>query len=185
MEYKMKKLLSMFLVSMSMFFVSCSNMEVGFEPESVFYSGGVVYIYLDKDMKSDEKYKVFINGENTDISLMTGYKTRFRIKPGNTIIKILHGTETADINLTIDASKNYYLQVRKDNQDKMEIMQIEKKSISKEVKNTPLYVDEKEVPEKISKKEASKQDTMKTEEKSVEKSTESKTTFYYNPLDGE
>jgi len=190
----MKKLYLLLVTISAMFFVSCSNMEVGFEEESIFYRGGVVYIYLDKDMKSDEKYRVYINGEDTEISLMPGYKTRFGIKPGETRIEIVHGRETADINMKLEASKNYYLQVQKDNSGKLEVVQIVKESIDSSVKNTGLYVDENE--EKAGKdksKETAKETQQMTkrtseekiQEKSVEEPQEGETTFYYDPLEGE
>jgi hypothetical protein len=191
----MKKLYQLLLAMSAMFFVSCSNMEVGFEKESIFYRGGVVYIYLAKDMKSDEKYRVYINGEDTDISLMAGYKTRFGIKAGDTRIEVVHARETADINIDLKASKNYYLRVQKDQNGKIEILQIVKDSIDSSVATTPLYVDEKEQKvssEKKEKKSAagvekteSKQDVKKVEEKSVDVPKEGETTFYYDPLDGE
>jgi len=193
--FYMKKLYLVLLAMSTIFFASCSNMEVGFEEESIFYRGGVVYIYLAKDMKSDEKYRVYINGEDTDISLMPGYKTRFGIKAGDTRIEIVHARERADINMHLKASKNYYLRVQKDQNGKIEILQIVKDSIDSSVATTPLYIDEKE--QKISgvKKEKNsaagvektepKQDVKKVEEKSVDAPKEGETTFYYDPLEGE
>ena len=190
----MKKFYLLILAMSAMFFVSCSNMEVGFEEESIFYRGGVVYIYLDKDMKSEQKYRVYINGEDTEISLMPGYKTRFGIKPGNTRIEIVHGRETADISMDLAASKSYYLRVQKDNDGKLEIVQIVKDSIDSSVKNTALYVDEKEEKQNTQKneqnsktpeKKSAQTGTKTVQEKSVEKPKEGETTFYYDPLEGE
>lgn len=201
----MKKLYLLLVTLSTIFFVSCSNMEVGFEEESIFYRGGVVYIYLDKDMKSDEKYRVYINGEDTEISLMPGYKTRFGIKPGETRIEIVHGRQTADVNMKLEASKNYYLRVQKDNSGKLEIIQIVKESIDSSVKNTGLYVDENEEKAVTNKPKETVKETQKTtestknkstesgnkttedkvQEKSVEEPKEGETTFYYDPLEGE
>ena len=186
----MKKLYLLILAMSAMFFVSCSNMDVGFEEESIFYRGGVVYIYLDKDMQSDVKYRVYINGEDTEISLIPGYKTRFGIKPGNTRIEVIHGRETADIKLQLIASKNYYLRVEKDQNGKIEIVQIVKESIDSSVKSTGLYVNENEKKADSKKqvqtvKEKPKTADKKLQEKSVEEPKEGETTFYYDPLEGE
>ncbi|QOP46445.1 hypothetical protein [Sulfurimonas paralvinellae] len=172
----MKKIYLLIAAMMSLFFVSCSNVEVGFEEESIFYQGGVVYIYLDKDMDSNEKYEVYINGEDTEISLMPGYKTRFGIKPGTTTIEIHHGNEKAAVTMQLKSSKNYYLRVQKDSHGKMEIIHIIQESIGDNVKNTPLYVDEKDEKPGA---------TQKVEKKSEPQNKEGETTFYYDPLEGE
>ncbi|WP_152183285.1 hypothetical protein [Sulfurimonas indica] len=198
----MKKLYLLFMALFSMSFVACSNMEIGFEEESIFYRGGVVYIYLDEDMKSDAKYRVYINNEDTEISLIPGYKTRFGIKPGDTHIEIVHGRESAAINMHLEGSKNYYLRVQKAQDGQMEIAEVKKDSIDSSVQSTPLYVDENEeksekteakveksadTTESIEKKETPQKKTEQEsiDEKSVDKPKEGETTFYYDPLEGE
>jgi hypothetical protein len=162
-------------------------MEIGFEEESTFYQGGVVYIYLDKDMQSNEKYEVYINGEDSEISLMPGYKTRFGIKPGNTRIEIVHGKEKAAVTMQLQASKNYYLRVQKNADGKMEIIHIVKESIDSSVKNTPMYVDENEQKSvdtvQVEKTEKSEKKSKPVSETKEDK--EGETTFYYDPLEGE
>ncbi|ADN09967.1 hypothetical protein [Sulfurimonas autotrophica] len=186
----MKKVMLFLLSLSSMFFVSCSNMEVGFEEESIFYRGAVVYIYLDKNADKNAQYKVYINGEDSEVSLIPDTKTRFGIKAGKTNISITKGSQKASIVLMLEGAKSYYLNISQNNNGKLQIKEVQKESISKDVKSTSLYVDEnenkmKEVPsvtvsEETDTKKAAKKKTVQKTDKD-----ESETTFYYDPNDGE
>jgi len=186
----MKKVMFVLMSLSAMFFVSCSNMEVGFEKESIFYRGAVVYIYLDKHTDKNAQYKVYINSEDSEVSLIPNTKTRFGIKAGKTNISIVKGNQKVSIVLMLKNSKSYYLNVSQNNDGKLQIKEVQKESISKDVKSIPLYVNEnenkmKEVPSVRANKET---DTKKAAKKKTVKKTdkdESETTFYYDPNDGE
>jgi len=176
----MKKLMLVLMSLSAMFFVSCSNMEVGFEKESIFYRGAVVYIYLDKNSDKNAQYKVYINSEDSEVSLIPNTKTRFGIKAGKTNITIVKGSQKASIVLMLKNLKNYYLDVSQNSDGKLQIKEVQNKSIAKDVKSTPLYVDENENKMEEVPSVSVKNKTVKKTDKD-----ESETTFYYDPNDGE
>ncbi|SFV55593.1 hypothetical protein MNB_SM-4-1526 [hydrothermal vent metagenome] len=183
----MKKVSILLMSLLSFFMVSCSNLEVGLEEDSVFYGGGVLYIYLDDEKAIEGEYKVYINKEDTEVSLTNHFKTRFGITPGQTNIQILRGTDSASIDIFLQASNNYYIKVIKNNQDKIEISQVQRNELAVDADESALYLDE-HTPEETSKtvnseevKATSMKDTAKKEVKrpaSVE--TENETTISYD-----
>ena len=184
----MKRVLLILISLSSMFFVSCSNMEVGFEKESIFYGGGVVYIYLDKNADKNAQYKVYINGEDSDVTLTADTKTRFGIKSGKTNITITKGNQKASIDLILKASKNYYFTVSENSDGKLQIVKVQKENIAKDVKSTALYVDEnKEEKDNTTSISTIKETPQAKIKKKLQKKQNdtSETTFYYDPNDGE
>ncbi len=184
----MKKVMLVLISLSAMFFVSCSNMEVGFEKESIFYGGGVVYIYLDKNADKNAQYKVYINGEDSEVSLIPDTKTRFGIKAGKTNISIVKGNQKASIELILKASKNYYFTVSENSDGKLQIVEVQKESIAKDVKSTALYVDENEEEKDNTTNASTIKETpqVKIKKKLQQKQKDvSETTFYYDPNDGE
>ncbi|MDF1883887.1 hypothetical protein JHD49_08060 [Sulfurimonas sp. SAG-AH-194-C21] len=179
-----------FLTLLSMFLISCSNLEMGFEEDSVFYGGGVLYIYLDDENAKNGAYKVYINEEDTEVFLANHFKTRFGIKPGQTNIKVVSGSLSDSVNIFLQASNNYYLKVTKNKNNQIELIQVQKSELATDAKESALYTDEN-VKEKSSsvvetpKEEVSEvvvaKSTSKGEVKEAqEDETESETTITYD-----
>ncbi|WP_457747156.1 hypothetical protein [Sulfurimonas sp.] len=162
----MKKLqifLAYFLLSFLT--VSCSSMQVGFDEESPFYDGGVVYIYLDGDVNGEKTYRVYINNEDSEVSLVPGTKTRFGIAPQEIKIEILKGKQSASIDLNLKESQSYYLRVKDSHAGKLEIIEMPKSALE----------------DTQDKNATSSGET--TELKSVDEIQESESEFYYDPLE--
>ena len=148
----------LFLLLMS----GCSNMQIGFEEDSPFYDGGVVYIYLDENASEDTQYRVYINNEDSEVRLLPGAKARFGIEPEDIKIDILKGRQSATIDLKLEKSKSYYLKVQESNDGRLEIIEVNKSAFEHEDKKEA--VDENIV-----------------ELKNVEDIKEGETEFYYDP----
>ncbi|MDF1877461.1 hypothetical protein JHD47_06490 [Sulfurimonas sp. SAG-AH-194-L11] len=137
------KILSVLLLGLlSFFIVSCSNLKMGFEEDSIFYSGGVLYIYLDDENAKEGEYKVYINEEDTEVFLANHFQTRFGVKPGQTNIKIVNGSLSDSIDIFLQASNNYYLKVTKNTENKIELRQVQKSDIAADAEQSPLYTDD-------------------------------------------
>ena len=158
----MKKVFSTVLVLISIFFVACSNMTIGFEDDSVFYQGGIVYIYLDKQSDASQQYEVFVNDEDTEVTLIPNKNTRFGIKPGETKIAIKMGNRRALLEVNLKASTSYYFHVTLDESNKLSLHQVQKNSLDDTIESTPLYLDEKNIQavEKVENKELQEGETI-------------------------
>lgn len=176
------------------FFISCANMQIGFEKDSVFYNGGIVYIYLDDKDNESVKYRVYINGEDTEITLANHAKTRFGVQEGKTTINILDGKKRASIELFLSKANDYYLKIVKKTKNDLSIVQVQKNSIGVDVKNTPLYIDESFI-KKQNNEEAKQtisdygEELIQDQNTSVNENTKTPdngdSIFYYNAEDGE
>jgi len=178
----------MFIISfIVLVFTSCSNMQVGFEKDSPFYGGGVVYIYLG-DVKSIDKYRVYINNEDTSVDLCANTKTRFGIVEGQTNIQVVKGRETASIDIFLNKSNEYYLKVITNEKNTIMLVQVPKSSINTNVKITPLYMSEK-AKKASTEADATAIKTDYDEDSNVSKFTKTPangdTIFYYDPQEGE
>jgi len=168
----MRKISLIIMLIISVFLVSCSNMKIGFEKDSIFYNGGVVYIYLNDESNTTDKYRVYINGEDTEISLTNHVKTRFGVQEGKTTIEIKKGKKIAIINLFLSKATNYYLKVTKNKNNAIKITQVQQNDINANIKETPLYTDDN------TQKKSSVNENTKTPDNG-------NTIFYYNAEDGE
>lgn len=139
----MKKLFVTVFVVLMTFMSGCSNIQVGAEEDTPFYGGGIVSIYLPNGSDSKTPYRVYINNEDTQVTLLTNKKTRFGIVEGKTNIQIVKGRETASINLFVNKSNEYYLRVMLNEQNKIDLLQVSKNALPKSAQNTELYIDEK------------------------------------------
>ena len=160
--------------SLSFFiFSGCSNLDVGFEENSVFHSSdkqkklenSVVNVYLDTSTKVSDKFRLVINGEDTELDLYYDVLTRFGITKQNTSIDLLkNNIKVMSLHLTLVDKKNYFLVVKKDEKSQLPvILEVDKHQISKGTKATPIFVSEEVV-----KADKIKQ-IQKIEKKAVEK----------------
>ncbi len=182
----MKKIYMVLVASIALMFVSCSNLDVGFEEDSMFYGGGILYIYLDDVKAKEGEYKVYINQEDTEVSLTDHSKTRFGIVPGETNIQVVRGRQTASINIFLQKSNSYYLKVMQSPQGHIELLQVQESAIAADAEESGLYIDEK-AQEKSQQKEHVQKSTTPTTKKTTQeiaKPKEGETSFGYNSEDG-
>jgi len=149
-----KKVFSTLLLSCALLTINgCSNLDVGFEKESVFYSdeskdvveNSVVNVYLDPSTQEANKFRLVINGEDTELDLYYDVITRFGIDKKNTTIDLLkNNAKVMRIQLNLQNRKNYFLAVKKDaSSGQAIIVQIDKHTLDKGTKATPIFVSEK------------------------------------------
>jgi bifunctional DNase/RNase len=161
-----------------LFLTGCSNLDVGFEKNSVFHSdevkqetieNSVVNVYLDTSTSSADKYRLVINGEDTELDLYYDVITRFGIDKKNTVIELLkNNKKVMSIQLLLADAKNYYLVVKEDIKLGYPVMQnIDSHNIAKGTKATPIFVSE----------EVAKQDKIKSENKAKELHKQKKKDF--------
>ena len=188
----MKKIYMFLVASIALLFVSCSNLDVGFEEDSMFYGGGILYIYLDDVKAKEGEYKVYINQEDTEVSLTDHSKTRFGIVPGETNIQVVRGRQTASINIFLQKSNSYYLKVMQNPQGHIELLQVQASAIAADAEESGLYIDDKaqikphEEEKAVTKEHTQKKATEKTEKMTQEiaKPKEGETSFSYSSEDG-
>jgi len=146
----MKNIVLVLLSFLALFLGACSNLDVGFEDQSVFHSkqknenlkNSIVNIYLDKSTLETDKYRLVIDGEDTEVDLYYGVITRFQINKKSTIIDLLKNNQKVmSIQLDLADKKNYYLAIRQ-NQGHSVIEKIDKHTIVKGTKATPVFVSE-------------------------------------------
>lgn len=148
-----KKVFSTLLLSCALLTINgCSNLDVGFEKESFFYSdeskdiveNSVVNVYLDPSTQEANKFRLIINGDDTELDLYYDVITRFGINQKNTTIDLLkNDTKVINIQLNLKNKKNYFLAVKIDESSGLPvIVQIDKHSLDKGTKATPIFVSE-------------------------------------------
>lgn len=152
----------------------CSNLDVGFEKDSIFHSSqkneklehSIVNVYLDKSTDVNNKYRLVINGEDTELNLYYDVITRFEINKERTTIKLLkNGTKVMDLHMTLASAKNYFLIVTIDKISQLPVIkQIDKHKIDKGTKATPIFASE-EIVKKDEVKQIKKIKKQKREEK--------------------
>jgi len=113
-------------ISSFFLFSGCSNMEIGFDKDSPLYNGGVVYIYLDENASSETQYHVYINNEDSEVTLIPGEKARFGVDPDEVEIEVVRGSKSATMELNLEASKDYYLKVVDSHSGNLEIVELPK-----------------------------------------------------------
>ena len=133
----------------------CSNLDVGFAKGSAFHSSqknekldnSVVNVYLDKSTDISDKYRLVINGEDTELNLYYNVITRFEINKKNTTIQLLkNNAKVMDFHITLASAKNYFLIVKIDKNSKLPVVaKIDKYKIAKGTKATPIFASEEEV----------------------------------------
>jgi len=187
----LKKTICTVLLPFSLsFFVGCSNLDVGFETESVFHSkttedkkieSTVVNVYLDKSVQSSDEFRLVINDEDTEMNLDYNIITRFGIDKKQTKIALFkNNIKAVSINLTLEDKKNYFLMISERNSD-VTMAQINKSAINQDVKATPIFISEeaaKEEEVKIiaeTKKEAKKIEVELVEKQHIGVTKESST----------
>lgn len=191
----MKKIHIVMIGFIYLFLVSCSSMKIEFEEDSIFYNGGVVYIYLDDKTDKISKYEVYINDGDTEVALTNHLKTRFGIEEGQTKIEIIEGNKRVSISLFLNKLNSYYLKVTKNNKDDINILQVQKTSIDESIKETPLYIDEeakkKAKKEKVREiisdygEEPIAQENNTIVDENTKTPDNGDTIFYYNAEEGE
>ena len=173
--YKIKRFFYMSAVMLSFFILSgCSNLDVGFEKNSIFHSSqideklenSVVNVYLDKSTNANDKYRLVINGEDTELDLYYDVITRFEINKEKTTIELLkNNTKVMDLHIVLASSKNYFLIVKIDKNSKLPVIEkINKHKINKGTKATPIFASE-EIVKKDEVKQIKKIKKQKREEK--------------------
>ncbi|WP_457744224.1 hypothetical protein [Sulfurimonas sp.] len=121
----MNKLLTAFTILISLFFISCSNMQTGFDEDSMFYQGTAVNIYIDQTLPKSSKYKLYINNVLSDATLKVGKITKLYLSTGKTRISIVKDRQTAEINLDIKELERYILRVQDNDAKKIELIQMQ------------------------------------------------------------
>ena len=124
----MNKLFTAFTLIISLFFVSCSNMQTGFDEDSMFYKGNRVSLYVDKALKKDAKYKLYINNTLSDVILEPEKTLNFYLSAGERRISVVKDRQTAEINLNIEELKNYTLRLQNNDKGKIELIQVKSSS---------------------------------------------------------
>ena len=152
----------------------CSNLDVGFEKDSIFHSSqkneklehSIVNVYLDKSTDVNNKYRLVINGEDTELNLYYDVITRFEINKERTTIKLLkNGTKVMDLHMTLASAKNYFLIVTIDKISQLPVIkQIDKHKIDKGTKATPIFASE-EIIQQDEKKQVKELQKQKIQEK--------------------
>ncbi|MFK5938349.1 MAG: hypothetical protein QM497_08135 [Sulfurimonas sp.] len=151
MKNSIKKIISTILLASV--FSGCSNLDVGFEESSVFHSdvkkenfkNAIVNIYLDKNTDNKDKFRLVINGEDTEMNLYHNVITRFGIDKKDTTIALLkNDVRISSIDLILENKKNYYLSITQNKDTKLATMQkIDKSKIDPKTKATALFTSEK------------------------------------------
>ena len=192
-----------FLLFFFFIFNGCSNMDVGFEKNSIFHNtkqqqqkkvtSPVLNVYLDTSTNDKNKFRLIINGEDTEVNLYYNTITRFAVNQQNTQIELLKNSkQVSTISLKLAANKNYYLIVKNDKKSHLPVIQkTDNQKIDKTIKVTPIFVNE-EMQEQTTITDTQKRKIVKTPiDKSKQKKYQEKryedgeTIFYYNRDDGE
>jgi len=147
----LKKIVRTVLLSSSLVLVSgCSNLDVGFEKESVFHSkvqeekikNAVVNVYLDKSVQSTDEFRLVINGEDTEMNLFYNVITRFGIDKKDTKVELFqNNSKIASIDLILEDKKNYFLLI-KEGSSFVSMTKTQKSMIDRQVEATPIFISE-------------------------------------------
>ena len=172
-----KNITNLLLASIIALFTGCSNLDVGFEKNSVFHSdaqeekfaNAVVNVYLDKSTNNKDKFRLIINGEDTELNLYYDAITRFGINKKSATISLLkNNVKVVSIDLTLENYKNYYLSVTQNSDTELSTIQIiDKSQINPKTKATALFISEEVVKEEELKSLTKKKEILKQEKISV------------------
>ena len=185
-----------FLLFSFLIFNGCSNVDVGFEKNSIFHSNkqqnklknSILNVYLDTSTNDKDKFRLIINGEDTEVNLYYNTITRFSINQQNTKINLLKNNKKVfTISLKLTANKNYYLIIKNDKQSHAPVIKkISNQIINKDVKVTPIFVNDKiEKQTSITDTQQRETPTTPVGRSKQEKYQDGETIFYYNRDDGE
>ena len=165
----------------------CSNVEIGFEEGSIFYTKKkdpyanerVLSVYLDPLLHKRE-YRLVIDGEDTQIKLQPGGITRFGIyKNYADVIVLQDGKKSAALQLELPEKREYALRIYLGDNGKIAVQQFEASLLPRNVPRSGLYVSRK--PERISEKKT----PTKSASKEQQQDEEGETTVTYELDDGE
>jgi len=178
------------LILSAIFFTACSNMQIGFEEDSIFYTGPSVEVQLSTN--DTHTYKLSIDEKYDYITLIQNKSIKFNLETGSNVISIRRNKKEVK-HITIDAKgkEKYYLEIVADASGTFEINRVEKLQ-SKEVAPTvaPIVAETKEQPtavnEQVKAPEAVKEQASPVTKKELPVvEEESETTFSYSREDGE
>lgn len=163
----------------------CSNVEVGFEEGSIFYTKKknpyenerLLDVYLDPLLETKE-YRLAIDGEDTEIKLRPGVVTRFGIYKKQADIVLLEGEKrVAALKLALPLKKEYALRIFVGEDGKVHIQPFESSLLPKNAPRSGLYISQKIEEDK---ENAPSPKPVKQSEEDVEE-----TTLTYELDDGE
>ena len=176
-------------ISLLVWMAGCSNVEVGFEEGSIFYTKKqdpyenerVLSVYLDPLLEKSS-FRLMIDGEDTQVALHPGSITRFGIYKNHTDIVLLQdGKKSAAVQLELPEKREYALRIYLGGNGKVTMDRFEVSMLPKNAPRSGLYVSQKQ--EQISEKKTSAASTSKKQEK--QENEESETTLTYELDDGE
>ena len=168
----------------------CSNVEVGFEEGSIFYtkkedpyaSERVLSVYLDPLLEKSS-YRLMIDGEDTQVTLHPGSITRFGIyKDEADIVLIAKKKRLAALHLLLPGKKEYALRIFLNDDGRVKMQPVAVSLLPKNAPRSGLYVSQK--PEQISEKKTPTKSASKEQEEQRQ-DEEGETTVTYELDDGE
>ena len=190
----MKKIILLFTLVL-LLLSGCSNMQMGFEEDSPFYQGGATLsLYLEPNSAEKTPYKVYINGEDTEVTLAPNIKTRFGLVEGDTEIAVVHAKERTSLHIFLNSSNEYYLKLGVGAGGEMSLRQVPKSALPQDAKSSELYVDEQKAKESAEAETKAiltdyGEETLFEMDKNVTEKTKTPkngdTIFYYELDDGE
>ncbi len=183
-----KRVFGVVFATMFLFWMQgCSNVEIGFEEGSIFYTKKenpyanerVLSVYLDPLLEK-KAYRLVIDDEDTRITLRPGVVTRFGIYKDQVDIVLLEGEKkVAVLKLALPQKKEYALRIFLGEDGKIRMQPLKSSLLPKNAPRSGLYVSRKIANDKKS------VPLQKQVKQSEEEAQEEETTLTYELDDGE